>query len=110
MDQLEEVFLEKWDPCVLINKLTHMKNNKNETVREFHDNFERLFQQILVIHHPSHDSLIFLYTKSFAGKISFLIKDEAPRTIQEVYNMATEKQSQHLLIQRTILYSRSQGL
>jgi hypothetical protein len=27
MDQLEEVFLKKWDPCVLINKLNFMKKN-----------------------------------------------------------------------------------
>jgi hypothetical protein len=37
MDQLEEVFLEKWDPWVLINKLDHIKKNENETIREFHD-------------------------------------------------------------------------
>jgi hypothetical protein len=90
MDQLEEVFLEKWDPCVLLNKLNHMKKNKNEIVREFHDKFERLLQQIPVSHHLSHDFLLFLYTKAFTGQISFPIKDEAPRTIQEVYNMATE--------------------
>jgi hypothetical protein len=90
MDQLEEVFLEKWDPCVLVIKLNYIKKNKNETVREFHDRFERLLQQIPVCHHPSHDFLLFIYTRAFMGQIIFPIKDKAPRTIHEIYNMATE--------------------
>jgi hypothetical protein len=71
----------------LINKLNHINNNENEIVREFHDKFERLLQQIPTNLHPSHKFRLFIYTKSFIGKISFPIKDESPRTIQEVYHM-----------------------
>jgi hypothetical protein len=90
MDQLEEVFLEKWDPGILIDRLDRIKKNKNETVREFHDRFERLLQQIPTNLHPSHNFLLFLYTKAFTGQISFPIRDEAPRTIQEIYHLAIQ--------------------
>jgi hypothetical protein len=61
VDQLEEVFLEKWDPCVLLRKLTYIKKNKNETVREFHEKFERLLQQIPTKFHLVNRSLVFSF-------------------------------------------------
>jgi hypothetical protein len=82
MDQLEEVFLRIWDPWVFLNELNHIKKNENETVREFHDKFERLLQQIPTRHHSTHYFLLFLYTKAFTGQISFPIKYKAPSTIQ----------------------------
>jgi hypothetical protein len=46
MDQLEEVFLKRWnikeDPRVLLNKLNHIEKNENETVREFHTKFQKI--------------------------------------------------------------------
>jgi hypothetical protein len=95
MDQLEETFLKRWnikieDINMLINKLNNIKKNENETVREFHDRFRGLVQQIPASYHPSHNFLLFLYTKAFTGQIGFPIRDKSPRTIQEVYDMATE--------------------
>jgi hypothetical protein len=74
----------------LINKLDHIKKNENETVREFHDRFERLLQQIPANLHLSHNFLLSLYTKAFTRPTSFPIIDESPRTIQEIYHMAIQ--------------------
>jgi hypothetical protein len=94
MGQLQEVFLKRWnikeDPFVLLNELNYIKKNENETVREFHDKFERLIQQITASHHSSNNLFLFLYTKAFTRQIGFPIRDKTPRTIQESYHMATE--------------------
>jgi hypothetical protein len=86
MDKLEEVFLKRWsvkeDPSMLLIRLNNIKKAKNEIVREFHDKFERLIQQILTSHHPSNNFLLFLYTKAFTEQLGFLLKDKAPRMIQ----------------------------
>jgi hypothetical protein len=91
MDQLEEVLLKVWsveeDPKMLLTILNNITKAKNETVMEFHDKFERLVQQIPKSHHPSNNFLLFLYTKNFLGKMGFLIKDKAPKTIQESQEM-----------------------
>jgi hypothetical protein len=69
MDQLEEVFLKIWnikeDPIVFLNKLNYIKKAENETVREFHDRFDKLIQHIPASHHPSNNFFIFLYTTNF---------------------------------------------
>jgi hypothetical protein len=48
MDKLEEVFLKIWsvkeDPNMLLIRLNNITKVENETVREFHDKFERLIQ------------------------------------------------------------------
>jgi hypothetical protein len=93
MDKLEEVFLKRWsvkeNPNMLLIRLNNITKAENETVREFHDKFERLIQQIPASHHPSNNFLLFLYTKAFTGQIGFLLKDKAPRTVQEAHEMAT---------------------
>jgi uncharacterized protein YktB (UPF0637 family) len=93
MDQLDETFLKIWnikiqDINMLINKLNNIKKSENETVKEFHDRFRGLVQQILASYHLSHNFLLFLYTKSFTGQIGFPIIDKSPITIQEVYDMS----------------------
>jgi hypothetical protein len=75
---------------MLLIRLNNMTKDENETFREFHDKFERLVQQIPAIHHPSNNFLLFLYTKAFTGQIGFLLRDKAPRTIQEAHEMATK--------------------
>jgi hypothetical protein len=40
-------------------------------------------QKIPVSHHPSDSFLLFLYTKDFIGQLGYLLKDKAPKTIQE---------------------------
>jgi hypothetical protein len=93
MDQLEEVFLKRWsvkeDPNMLLARLNDIRKTENETVREFHAKFERLLQQIPKSHHPGNDFLLFLYTKAFSGQMGFLLKEKAPRTIQEAHEVAT---------------------
>jgi hypothetical protein len=94
MDKLDEVFLKIWsvkeDPNMLLIRINNITKVKNETVREFHDKFERLIQQIPPSHHPSNNFILFLYTRAFTGKIGFLLRDKAPRTIQEAQEMATK--------------------
>jgi len=72
MDKLEEEFLKRWsvkeDPNMLLTRLNNITKVENETVREFHDKFERLIQQIPTSHHPSNNFLLFLYTKSLQDK------------------------------------------
>jgi hypothetical protein len=86
MDKLEEVFLKRWsvkeDPNMLLIRLNNITKSENETVREFHDKFERLVQKISVSYHPSNNFLLFIYNKASTGKIGFLLKDKAPKTIQ----------------------------
>ena len=66
MDKLEEVFLKRWsvkeDPNMLLIRLINITKAENETVKEFHDKFERLIQQIPASHHHSNNFLLFLYT------------------------------------------------
>jgi hypothetical protein len=87
MDKLEEVFLKRWsvkeDPNMLLIMLNNITKSENETVMEFHDKFERLVQKIPVSYHPSNNFLLFIYTKAFTGQVGFLLKDKAPKTIQE---------------------------
>jgi hypothetical protein len=47
-----------------------------------------MIQQIPGIHHPSNNFILFLYTKYFTRQMGFLIRDKAPRTIQESHEMA----------------------
>jgi hypothetical protein len=46
-------------------------------------------QKIPVSHHPSYSFLLFLYTKAFIGQLGFLLRDKAPKTIQEAQEVAT---------------------
>ena len=93
MDKLEEIFLKIWSVKEYINilliRLNNLTKQENETVREFHDKFESLVQKILVSHHPSDNFLLFLYTKAFTGQMGFLLRDKAPKTIQEAQEVAT---------------------
>jgi hypothetical protein len=94
MDKLEEVFIQRWsvkvNPNILLMRLNCLTKAKNEIVREFHDKFERIVQQIPVSHHPSSSFLTFLYTKAFSGQSKFLLDIREPRTIQEAFDIATE--------------------
>jgi hypothetical protein len=67
MNRLEKTFLKKWgvkleDIHMLIKILEHMKQTKNETIKEFHTRFENLLQQIPGSHHPEDKYLVYLYT------------------------------------------------
>jgi hypothetical protein len=94
MDQLEEVFLKRWnikeDPMVLVNKLNYIKKNENETVREFHTRFQKMSRQLPRTYRPRPQFLIFLYIRAFSGQSKFLLDKKGPRSIQEAYDMATK--------------------
>jgi hypothetical protein len=74
---------------MLLIRLNNITKQENEIVREFHDKFESLVQKIPVSHHPLDNFLLFLYTKAFTGQMSFLLRDKAPKTIQEAQEVAT---------------------
>jgi hypothetical protein len=93
MDQLEETFLEKWGIKLeyihmLIKILEYMKQNKNETVKEFHTRFVNLLQQVPRSHRPEDKYLVYLYTNALLVKLGFLLSKKSPRKIQEAYKMA----------------------
>jgi hypothetical protein len=52
---------------MLLQQLTEIGRNENETVREFNTRFEKLLQRIPSNICPERDHLIFLYTKAFPG-------------------------------------------
>jgi hypothetical protein len=74
---------------MLLITLNNITKQENETVREFHDKFENLVQNIPVSYHPSDNFLLFRYTKSFTGHMGFLLKYKSPKTIQEAQEVAT---------------------
>ena len=69
MDQLEKVFLKRWnikeDLMVLLNKLNHIKKVVNETVKDFHTKFKRMSQQLPTTHHPVYEFLLVIYIRDF---------------------------------------------
>jgi hypothetical protein len=93
MDMLEEVFLKRWsdkeDSNMLLIRLKNLVKQENKIVREFHDKFEALMQNIRVSHHPSESFLRFLYTKAFRSQLGYLLRDKNPQTIQESQELAT---------------------
>jgi hypothetical protein len=93
MDRLEELFLKRWsvkeDPNMLSIRLNNLVKQENETVREFHENFETLLQKIPMSHHPSDSFLLFLYTKAFTCQLGYLLIYQNPKTIQESQELAT---------------------
>jgi hypothetical protein len=68
--------------------MNNITKQENETVREFHDKFENLVLKIPMSYHPSHNFLLFLYTKAFTGQMGFILKDKAPKTIQEAQEVS----------------------
>jgi hypothetical protein len=95
MEQLEETFLKRWnikieDIHMLIKILEYMKQNQNETVKEFHTRFENLLQQIPRSHHSKDKYLTYLYTNALLVHLGFLLSKKGPRTIQEAYHMAIQ--------------------
>jgi hypothetical protein len=75
---------------MLLIRLNKITKQDNETIREFHDKFERLVQKIPMSYHPLDNFPLFIYTKAFIGQIGFLLRDKAPKTIQETQEVATK--------------------
>jgi hypothetical protein len=48
MDQLEETFLKRWgtreDPNMVLMQLMYIRNEENETVKNFNTRFEKMLQ------------------------------------------------------------------
>jgi hypothetical protein len=92
MDRLEEVFLKQWsfkeDPNMLLIRMNNLVKQENEIVKEFHEKFETLLQNIPVSHQPSDRFLLFPYTKSFTGQLGYLLRDKNPQIIQESQYLA----------------------
>jgi hypothetical protein len=94
MNQLEEVFLKRWnikeDLMVLVKKLNYIKKNENETIREFHTRFQKMSRELPRTYRLGLQLLIFLYIMEFLGQSRFLLDKKGPRSIQEAYDMATK--------------------
>jgi hypothetical protein len=93
MEQFEETFLERWgiqleDIPVLLEKLEHIKQAEDETVRDFQDRFENMLYQIPEIHHPEEKYLIHLFTRALLAHLGFPLDKRAPRMLNEAYSMA----------------------
>jgi hypothetical protein len=94
MDKLEEAFLKRWsikeDPNMLLTRLNSLWKHENESIQEFHTRFETLLQKIPLIHHPTHNLLVYIYTRDFTGQLGYLLRDKTPQTIQEAQELATK--------------------
>jgi hypothetical protein len=86
MDQLEETFHKKWNIKIeyihiMVKIIEYMKQNKSNTVKEFHTRFENLLQKIPRSHHLEHKCLVYLYKNALLVKLGFLLNEKGPRTI-----------------------------
>jgi hypothetical protein len=104
MDQLEETFLKRWgvkleDIETLLKRLDYIKQVENETVREFHNRFEKLLYQIPRSHHPGDMYLVYLYTNAILVHLGFLLNKKGPKKIDEVMFL-----SQNILLRTLIVY------
>jgi hypothetical protein len=95
MNQLEEVFLEEWgiqseDISVLLKKIEHIKQTKNETLFNFQNRFEGTLYQIHASHHPEEEYVVHLYTHAILAHLGFPLIKRAPKTLDEAYGMAKE--------------------
>jgi hypothetical protein len=77
MNQLEGTFLEIWgikleDIQMLLQRLEHIKQIENETIREFQDRFVYLLYQIPRSHHPRNKCLIYLYTNALLINVEYI--------------------------------------
>ena len=75
---------------MLLQQLTEIGSNENETIREFNTRFDKLLQRIPRNIFPERDHLIFLYTKAFPGHLGFMVKDKIPKTLEEAKELATK--------------------
>jgi hypothetical protein len=83
MEQLEETFLKTWgikleNIPVLLKRLEHIKQTKNETVKQFQDRFKDILFQIPGSHHPEDKCLIYLYTNALLVHLGFPLSKKGP--------------------------------
>jgi hypothetical protein len=93
MDQLEEIFLEKWgmkleDIQTLLKRLKYVKQIENVTERDFEVRFEGFVYHIPRIHHPGDNYLVYLYTNSLLVNLGFILNKKETKTIYDAYYMA----------------------
>jgi hypothetical protein len=74
---------------MILIRINNLVKPENGNVRELHEKFENLMQKIPMSHHPYDSFLLFLYTKSFTGQLGYLLRDKAPKKIQESQEVAT---------------------
>jgi hypothetical protein len=67
---------------MLIKILEYIKQTKNETVKEFHNRFENLLQQIPRSHHLEDKYLVYLYTNALLVQLGLLLSKKGPIKIQ----------------------------
>jgi hypothetical protein len=92
MKKFEETFLKRWgiqleDIPVLLEKLDHIKQAEDETVRDFHYRFENMLYQVPESHHLEEKYYVHLFTRALLGHLGFPLDKRAPRMLDEAYNM-----------------------
>jgi hypothetical protein len=95
MDQLEVTFLKNWgmklkDIQTLLKRLEYIRQNENETVKDFEGRFQRLLYQIPATYTPEEKYLVYLYTNALLVHLGFVLNKKGPKTLHEAYDMAMQ--------------------
>jgi hypothetical protein len=87
LKSLQEVFFDRWnhkkDIIFLLNALTSIKRNENETIDEFNVRFDKILQEIPDTHVPTAHTTLTYYLNSFQGMFSVLLNQTRPKTLAE---------------------------
>jgi hypothetical protein len=78
------------DIQMLLKRVEYVKQNENETVRDFEGRFEGLLYQIPRSHYPKDKYLVYLYTNALLVHLGFLLNKKRPKTLHEAHNMAVQ--------------------
>jgi hypothetical protein len=110
MEQLEKTFLKRWDVKledipVLLKRLKHIKQTKNETVRQFQDRFEDILYRIPRSHHLEDKYIVHLYTNALLVHLGFPLNKKGPKTLHEAHDKAKRIEENISLSQVLTAYS-----
>jgi hypothetical protein len=76
------------DISVLLKRLEHIKQTKDENAKHFQDRFEDILYPIPESHHPEDKYIIHLYTNVLLVHLGFPLIKKGPRTLDEAHSMA----------------------
>jgi hypothetical protein len=82
LDGCRDTFFSRWlerrDSRFLLNALTNMKRNENETIDEFNLRFNKIIQDIPHDHQPTPTTILLYYLNAFQGQMSFFLNQAKP--------------------------------
>jgi hypothetical protein len=76
-------WLEKRDSRFLLNALTNMRRNENETMDEFNLRFDKIIQDIPQSHQPTPTTILLYYLNSFQGQFNFFLNEAKPTDLMD---------------------------